>query len=91
MAESSQSDDAKRVVAATPARQGRYGKHVFWVLVVSTVLAAIALFFTWTWKAPALSDAQTKVTATRTANAPGFNAPEPAAKQTSNQPPPTAP
>ncbi|PVM73976.1 hypothetical protein [Caulobacter radicis] len=32
---------------ATPARQGRWGRHIFWVLVVSIVLAAIALFGSW--------------------------------------------
>ena len=32
---------------ATRARQGRWGKHVFWVLIISTVLAAAALFGAW--------------------------------------------
>ena len=35
------------VVAATRARQGRWGKHVLWVLIVSTVLAALVLMGTW--------------------------------------------
>jgi hypothetical protein len=35
------------VVAATRARQGRWGKHVLWVLIVSTVLAALVLMATW--------------------------------------------
>jgi hypothetical protein len=34
-------------VAATPARQGRWGRHVFWVLIISTALAAVALFGSW--------------------------------------------
>lgn len=34
-------------VNATRARQGRYGKHVFWLLIISTVLAAAALFGAW--------------------------------------------
>ncbi|HWW26592.1 MAG TPA: hypothetical protein VNZ85_11920 [Caulobacter sp.] len=34
-------------INATRARQGRWGKHVFWVLVISTVLAAAALFGAW--------------------------------------------
>ena len=34
-------------VNATRARQGRWGKHVFWVLIISTVLAAAALFGAW--------------------------------------------
>ena len=32
---------------ATRARQGQWGQHIFWILVVSTVLAAIALFGAW--------------------------------------------
>ncbi|KRA56191.1 hypothetical protein ASD79_17685 [Caulobacter sp. Root655] len=35
---------------ATRARQGRWGKHVFWVLIISTVLAAIALFGAWSMR-----------------------------------------
>ncbi|MFT4254485.1 MAG: hypothetical protein QM608_18620 [Caulobacter sp.] len=35
------------VLKATRARQGRWGRHIFWVLVISTVLAAIALFGAW--------------------------------------------
>lgn len=35
------------VVAATRARQGRWGKHVLWVLIVSTALAGIVLMATW--------------------------------------------
>jgi hypothetical protein len=34
-------------VNATRARQGRWGKHVFWVLIISTVLGAAALFGAW--------------------------------------------
>jgi hypothetical protein len=40
---------------ATRARQGRWGRHVFWVLVVSTVLAAIALFGAWSFRAKDLA------------------------------------
>lgn len=35
---------------ATRARQGRFGVHMFWVLAVSTALAALALFGAWTWR-----------------------------------------
>lgn len=35
------------VLEATEARQGRWGRHVFWVLVISTTLAIIALFASW--------------------------------------------
>jgi len=67
------------VVAATPARQGRYGRHVFWVLVVSTALAAIGLFLAWGWKAPSLSRPGSQ-TAASPAAADAFHAPEPAAQ-----------
>ena len=43
-------DDAP-VVNATRARQGRWGRHIFWVLVFGTVLAALGMFAAWTWKA----------------------------------------
>jgi hypothetical protein len=45
-------------VNATPARQGRWGRPVFWVLLISTVLAALALFAAWMWRADDLSTAQ---------------------------------
>ncbi|MGH1557702.1 hypothetical protein ACRAWD_07350 [Caulobacter segnis] len=41
-----------------PARQGRWGKHVFWVLIASTVLAALALFGAWSWRAPDLASVE---------------------------------
>jgi hypothetical protein len=40
---------------ATRARQGRWGRHVFWVLVFGTLLAALGLFAAWTWRAPDLA------------------------------------
>jgi hypothetical protein len=43
------------VLNATRARQGRFGRHMFWVLLVSTTLAALALFAAWTWRAPQLA------------------------------------
>ncbi len=42
-------------LSATRARQGRWGRHVLWVLLASTALAALALFGAWTWKAPDLA------------------------------------
>ena len=49
--------DEHIVLSSTRARQGRYGRHVLWVLLVSTALAAIALFAAWTWRAPDLARA----------------------------------
>lgn len=54
MADTSRPQDASDhhpVVPATPARQGRLGRPVFWVLVISTLLAAIALAIAWGWQA----------------------------------------
>jgi hypothetical protein len=72
--------DHHPVVAATPARQGRLGRPIFWVLVVSTLLAAIALAVAWGWKAPGLAQpgSQSQVTAPATART--FDAPAPAAQ-----------
>ena len=46
------SPDTERpqVMNATRARQGRWGRHVFWVLVFGTMLAALGMFAAWTWK-----------------------------------------
>ena len=41
----------KPVLSATRARQGRWGSHVFWVLLFGTLLAALGMFAAWTWKA----------------------------------------
>jgi len=48
------------VLEATEARQGRWGRHVFWVLVISTALAAIALFSAWGFHSNDLSAANTE-------------------------------
>jgi hypothetical protein len=41
-------------ISATPAHQGRWarwGRQVFWVLLISTIAAAIALMAAWVWRA----------------------------------------
>jgi|ERR1700690_4002318 hypothetical protein len=83
MSETSRPDtgrpDAERTVeSATAARQGRFGRPVFWVLVFSTLLAAIGLLLAWTWRAPSLARDDSKIGDARTASAPSFTAPEPA-------------
>jgi hypothetical protein len=35
---------------ATRARQGRWGRHVFWVLVFSTVLTILGFVLAWSWR-----------------------------------------
>jgi hypothetical protein len=71
-------DPAK--VGATRARQGRWGFHVLLVLVIGTVLTALALFGAWAWKSDDL--AETNVNNGPAAEAPVFDAPEPQAIQT---------
>lgn len=72
------------VLNATRARQGRYGRHVLWVLLASTALAALALFGAWTWNAPDLSGEQHK--AKPPAEAPAFDMGAPAAQQKPGSP-----
>ena len=77
MADTSRSNDrAHPVLNATRARQGRYGRHMFWVLVAGTALAAIGLFLAWTFKAPALSAAEANRTHAQAAGAKSFSAPQ---------------
>lgn len=44
-------------IDATDARQGRWGRHAFWMLVASTVLVVIALFSSWMFRAGDLAAA----------------------------------
>ena len=44
----------------TEARQGRWGRHVFWVLVASTTLAFLALFGTWAYHSTGLAVVEEK-------------------------------
>ncbi|MBO9546217.1 hypothetical protein [Caulobacter sp.] len=67
---------------ATRARQGRWGKHVFWVLIVSTVLAAMALFGAWTWRADDLASVEVNNGAKTPAEAQRYDTPQQPAKQT---------
>lgn len=69
------------VVAATRARQGRFGVHMFWVLLVSTALAALALFAAWSWRADDLASTAPD-NARQPSDARAFNMGDPAAQQT---------
>ncbi len=70
---------------ATRARQGRFGVHMFWVLVVSTALAALALFGAWSWRADDLASTAPNYNR-RTDTAKAFNMGDPAAQQTTPSP-----
>jgi hypothetical protein len=83
----SQSDSSSAPdLSATKARQGRMGRDVFWVLVISVVLAVAALTAAWIYRAPQLtaSDANN---GTRPAVAKSFDAPAPQPVQ--SPPPPS--
>ncbi len=71
---------------ATPARQGRMGRSVFWVLVFGTLLAALGLLVAWTWKAPALTQAEHQRSTLQAAGSRAFDAPNPPAAQPSPKP-----
>jgi hypothetical protein len=66
-----------RVLNATRARQGRFGRHMLWVLVISTALAALALAGAWAWKAPGFARASSGNGPAQ--SGPTFHAPPPAA------------
>ena len=78
MALSTRNTPSRPVISATRARQGRFGRHIVWVLLLGTLLAALALFAAWTWRAGDLQSTENS-DASRAADAQSFNAPEPAA------------
>ncbi len=77
MALTSRDDSNHPVLNETRARQGRFGRPVFWVLLISTTLAAIGLLAAWMMRADdlAATEPASEVTA---AEAAGFDTPEPA-------------
>lgn len=50
--------DRGETISATRARQGMWGRHVLWVLIISFTLAAIALFASWAMRANDLRSAE---------------------------------
>ena len=65
-------------IQATEVRQARWGRHVLWVLLASTLLAAIVLFASWGMRSGDLEAAQkTQVPPTRE-NVQGQASPPPA-------------
>ncbi|MDB5422711.1 MAG: hypothetical protein JWQ29_127 [Phenylobacterium sp.] len=69
---------SRTTLGATRARQGRFGRHMIWVLLFGTLLAAAGMFAAWTWKAPDMAASQA-ATNQQAATHP-LNAPEPAAR-----------
>ena len=54
----SQSEDHPTDISATSARQGRWGRPVFWVLTASTTLAVAALAGAWLFRSGDLTSVQ---------------------------------
>jgi len=69
---------ARPVIGATRARQGRMGKHVMWVLVVSLALVVLGFFAAYSWKSDDLASTEPN-NGREQVDAQAFNAPEPAA------------
>lgn len=65
------------VIRASRARSGRMGRSVFWVLLISTLLAVLGLFIAWTLRTGDL--ASTEDTRNVPAESRAFEAPIPAA------------
>lgn len=88
---SNPADDHHTVVSATPARQGRLGRPVFWVLVISTLLVVIGFAAILAWQGSRLAAPGAQQTTTSAAVASTFRAPEPAPVVTSPATDHTAP
>jgi hypothetical protein len=78
---------SRPTLGATRARQGRFGRDVFWVLLISTSLAALGMFAAWFWRADDLARTQ-PTPASRAVDSRTFDMPEPAALQTAPTPGP---
>ena len=65
---------------ATEARQGRRGRHVLWILVISTALIVVIYAIVWLANAGPLSNKHGSAQADPAAAA-SYSAPEPAPKQ----------
>lgn len=51
-------EDVQVDLDATPARQGMRGVHILWVLAISFILAAAALFGSWAFRSQDLANVQ---------------------------------
>ncbi|MDB5456405.1 MAG: hypothetical protein JWP92_1990 [Caulobacter sp.] len=74
------------VLNETRARQGRRGRHVFWVLVISTVLAAIALFGAWAFRSGDLARTEPNVGVKNAAEAQRYDTQQVPARQNTAPP-----
>jgi len=75
-------DPATPRVNATRARQGRWGRQIFWLLIISTVLAALALFGAWSFRAQDFAAVEMNTGATTPSEAQSADTPLQPARQT---------
>lgn len=68
---------SRPTIGVTRVRQGRLGRHILWVLLVSLLLVVVGFFAAWTWHAPRLARVEPNYGAERGA-AQTFDAPQPA-------------
>jgi len=47
-------EERPQIIRATRARQGSWGRHILWVLIISTAMAALVLLGSWALHANAL-------------------------------------
>lgn len=73
---SSTRETSRPAVGATRVRQGRSGRHVFWVLVFGLLLVILGFVAAYMWQADDL--ARTEANNGPASRAEVFNAPEPA-------------
>ncbi|CAN7508367.1 hypothetical protein LJR225_003638 [Phenylobacterium sp. LjRoot225] len=64
-------------IGVTRVRQGRLGRNVLWVLLITLLLVVLGFFATWTWRAPDLARVEPN-NATERADVQDFAAPQPA-------------
>lgn len=80
MAISSRPTANRPALNETRARQGRYGRHVLWLLLASLALVVLALFGAWAWRADDLATTDANA-GYQAADAQVFDQGEPMAKQ----------
>ena len=83
----SSSEDHAPHLSETDARQGRWGRPVFWMLTISLSLAVLAMLGAWLWRADQLSAVQGAESAPASQVA-RFSTPPPEPKWTPRPPSP---
>jgi hypothetical protein len=80
----------RSTVGVTRARQGRLGRQILWVLLISLLLVVLGFFAAWTWRAPDLARLEPN-NGKQPADVQSFAAPPPAAVTRQTEASPAAP